>query len=39
MVIIRLNCVFKKLCNKVVDPNIIANVKEDVAMTMVLLEQ
>jgi hypothetical protein len=39
MVIIHLNHVSKKLCNKVVDPNTIANLKEDVAMTMVLLEQ
>lgn len=39
MVIIRLNHLSKKLCNKVVDPNAIANLKDDVAMTMVLLEQ
>ncbi len=39
MVIIRLNHVSKKLCNKVVDPNTIENFKEDAAMTMVLLEQ
>lgn len=39
MVIIRLNHLSKKLCNKVVDPNTIANLKDDVAMTMVLLEQ
>jgi hypothetical protein len=39
MVIIRLNRLFKKLCSNVVDPNTIANLKEDVAMPMVLLEQ
>ncbi len=39
MAIIRLNRVFKNLCNKVVDLNTITNLKEDVAMTMVLLEQ
>lgn len=39
MAIICLNRVFKKLCSKIVDSNTIANVKEDVAMTMVLLEQ
>jgi hypothetical protein len=39
MAIICLNQVFKKMCSKVMDPNTIANLKEDVAMTMVLLEQ
>jgi hypothetical protein len=39
MAILYLNHVFKKLCSNVMDPNTIANVKEDVAMTMVLLEQ
>ncbi len=39
MTIIRLSCVFKKLCAKIVDPTIMGDFKQDVALTLVLLEQ
>ncbi len=38
MAIIRLFCVFKKLCAKIVDPTTMGDFKQDVALTLVLLE-
>ncbi len=38
MAIIRLSHVFKKLCVKVIDLMIMEDLKQDVAMTLVLLE-
>jgi len=39
MAIIRLHCVLKKLCAKIVDPKTMDDLKNDVAITLVLLEK
>ncbi len=39
MTIIHLSCVFKKLCAKIVNPTIMVELKNDVGVTLVLLEK
>jgi hypothetical protein len=39
MTIISLSCVFKKLCAKIVDPTTMVELKNDVVVTLILLEK